>query len=347
MSTSVLIQPSFGNPQPRKNYSKTISKRAARERLWIICIVQKNGSGIKPIAVRAMHNTVMAKPKKSGSRKSQSGTSARASSRLHRLLKLADEVTSAAGVQCSQTSGIADAGLVFDRQILLRALEAIKAVRLLVANSHWEVAAAPTRQIFELLINMEYLSLQPNRTTARGDFFRFGQLQSLQAKLGNFEYERDSGRPVNMDLLADIEDALDDPQFDQFRLAPAADGSRRWRTSWNSKNAREMSELSMHPMRKFHYQLLFRTWSEQAHGSPGILFAQMQRYDAAKEDPELFAGDVQARSIEIVSMAITQFINLWCCLTAFPAPDTYEVQMWFARQRVIASPLVRSQFVTK
>lgn len=54
----------------------------------------------------------------------------------------------------------------FDRGILLRAVNALKAARLLLEAVHWEFAAAPARQLFDLVVNIEHLNTQGDRERA-------------------------------------------------------------------------------------------------------------------------------------------------------------------------------------
>lgn len=52
--------------------------------------------------------------------------------------------------------------VMFDSAMLVRGTNALKAVRLLCEQAHWEFAAGILRQLFELVINMEHLARQPD-----------------------------------------------------------------------------------------------------------------------------------------------------------------------------------------
>jgi hypothetical protein len=65
---------------------------------------------------------------------------------------------------------------MFDVGILLRASNALKAIRVLCAERYWEFAVATVRQLFELVINMEQLAAQPDREEAIFRHAKYGLL---------------------------------------------------------------------------------------------------------------------------------------------------------------------------
>lgn len=66
---------------------------------------------------------------------------------------------------------------LFDMAVFVRANNLVKASRTLFADGHWEVAASAARQLFELLVNVEYLLNQPQPAGERLRYAKFGLLQ--------------------------------------------------------------------------------------------------------------------------------------------------------------------------
>lgn len=56
----------------------------------------------------------------------------------------------------------------------MRGVNAVKSTRLLLEHAHWESAAGPVRQLFELLINLEHIAADPDRDAAVFRYAKFG-----------------------------------------------------------------------------------------------------------------------------------------------------------------------------
>ena len=65
---------------------------------------------------------------------------------------------------------------MFDAGMLSRGSNALKSVRLLCEQAHWEFAAGVVRQLFELVLNMEYLGTLPDRDAAIFRYAKYGLL---------------------------------------------------------------------------------------------------------------------------------------------------------------------------
>lgn len=73
----------------------------------------------------------------------------------------------------------------------------MKAVRTLLEQGHWEPAVGVTRQLFELLVNMEYLGAMENREEGALLFARFGLLQMLLAQQRKVACQQEKGHPYD------------------------------------------------------------------------------------------------------------------------------------------------------
>ncbi|MFD6035736.1 DUF5677 domain-containing protein [Streptomyces griseoincarnatus] len=215
--------------------------------------------------------------------------------------------------------------VIFDRQILMRGANSVKAVRLLVEQGHWEPAVGVTRQLFELLVNMEYLSSLEDRAAGTLLHARFGMLQMLLAQQRKAAYDRAKGRPVDAELAALVDHHLAN-DFDDFQGKQKADGSVNWVNSWCRKTTAALAELSADPMRPHQYELLYRVWSEQAHAAPGALVADLFRHGGDGWVEQTIRENDRS-SIEAVTFTVMFFLRLWLELPYVPA-DPMRVAAW-------------------
>jgi hypothetical protein len=111
--------------------------------------------------------------------------------------------------------------------IFLRAINAVKVARLLIVELQWEFAAAPARQIFELVVTAEYIRAQADPRLSSIQFTRFGFLRQMLARLEEMDYEEQTGRPVNEADRTNLRELLAD--FDDLRVGKNRD---RWPRSW-------------------------------------------------------------------------------------------------------------------
>lgn len=211
--------------------------------------------------------------------------------------------------------------LLFEVAVVERALNLLKSVLLLCGEGHWEVAASANRQLFELLINMEYVALQPDRSAAKKRFMRFGLMQYLEQAVASLEYSVATNRPIDTSDLADVKQALSE-DFNEFRKKK---GARRDAT-WTGLNARQLAELSAERLRKDQYRLLYGTWSEQAHGAPGALLGRILQVQ--ETEAELVAND-DVHITLAVAMSVELVVAVMDTLPGIPGLPPGKRNDWF------------------
>lgn len=173
-------------------------------------------------------------------------------SRLRTLLQLLTDV-SATAESALLTIEIPDDEperwlVPFDVAILLRASNALKAIRLLCEQAHWEFAAAALRQLFELVVNMEHLAAQPNREVAIFRYGKYGLLQTVQHQHLTLLYEKKTGRRIDTNRLAVLKSMLAHT-FPEFRSVGST-GHIRWAHSWHGHTVRFLAEQSENSLRE-------------------------------------------------------------------------------------------------
>jgi len=224
----------------------------------------------------------------------------------------------------------------FDMGILIRASNALKAIRLLCEESQWEFAAAPVRQVFELVLDMEYMQAQADREQAILEYEKFGLLGSVRQELSEMAYAAKSGRSIDTRRQLILKGLLKD-YFEEFRQVHA-NGDRSWARSWTRQSASALADRSPSRLRKDQYNTLYGSWSEQAHGGPTALLPNVMPH--LVDGPELVASD-DVRVVETVTVSVTLFLELWQLLPNLPPPDPVKSLDWANRamaeaQRVIA-----------
>jgi Family of unknown function (DUF5677) len=212
---------------------------------------------------------------------------------------------------------------MFDAGVLLRASNALKAVRLLCEQAHWEFAAAILRQLFELVVNVEYIAAQHDRGAAIFRYSKYGLLQATRRQHLTLLYNQKTGREIEVQRLAILEQMLEQT-FPEFRRVNDQ-GTVHWLRSWSGHTARYLAEQSSHRLRADQYDLLFSEWSEQAHGTPAALMENMFPREAPTE--QIIALD-DAEIIQTVTMAITLFFELWMLLPHVPQVDPHQRLAW-------------------
>jgi hypothetical protein len=213
--------------------------------------------------------------------------------------------------------------VMFDASILLRASNALKAVRLLCEEAHWEFAAPILRQLFELVINMEYLSSQPDREAAIFRHSKYGLLQEVRHQYLTLLYDQKTGREIDTQRLAILGQMLEQT-FPEFRRVNAK-GTVHWLPSWSGHKARTLAEQSKHRLRVNQYDLLFSAWSEQAHAAPAALMENMFPRGLSAE--EIVASD-DVEIVQTVMLAVTLFLEIWVLLPHVPQADATQRLKW-------------------
>jgi hypothetical protein len=226
--------------------------------------------------------------------------------------------------------------------MFLRAINAVKVARLLIVELQWEFAAAPARQIFELVVTTEYIRAQADPRLSSIRFTRFGLLRKMLARLEEMDYAEQTGRPVNEEARTSLRKLLAD--FDDLRVGKNHD---RWPRSWSGHSTARLAELSpRQPIRRAQYRQLFTVWSEQLHAAPAALLPGIF--------PEINPGyrqlleDDLIEASQLAAMTITLFVELWMLLPAISDPSAEKRREWAraifeeARGFGAAIPLERS-----
>ncbi|MEU1554327.1 DUF5677 domain-containing protein [Streptomyces scabiei] len=225
----------------------------------------------------------------------------------------------------------------FDAEVLVRGVNSVKAAGLLMEQGHWEHAAGITRQLFELLINMEHLASMEDREAGVLLYLRFGALQFALEQQKDFLYNQMTGRPIDTQRLALLEHFLD-VAFDDFKGKPRHDGTVSWVPSWSRKNAKTLAELSPSKMRVHQYQYLYAAWSEQAHATPSSLIHNVFREGNESWVDEVIESD-DKKIVETSSMTLMLFLELWDALPYAPPMPTDKSKEWAEQMRdILAVP---------
>ncbi|MFJ9195674.1 DUF5677 domain-containing protein [Streptomyces globisporus] len=261
-------------------------------------------------------------------------------SRTHPISEMAGEMISAAWVAAEPVAESTDHLINFDAHVLKRGIKGLEAARLLVGAGYWENATSVARQLFELLVNMEHLGSFADRKKACGIHNAFGLLQHFLAEARRIEFEKGRGRPADSPWETSVKDFLNNHCAD-FRLSPRPDGSARWRTSWSGKTTRALAEASPDPMRVAQYEMLFSTWSEQTHATPGVFATDLFiRYEDEILDEALAEIDgvppevmreisgVGRREVQTLGMTSLLCLQLWQQLPNVRQPSPDECSRW-------------------
>lgn len=250
--------------------------------------------------------------------------------RLHGLFQLIEEIYDASDRELFSLVVPQDEDaarhLRLEAGVLARAINALKAITLLCEQAHWEFAVSAVRQLFEIVVNVEYLNAQTDRDVAAFRFAKYGLLQMVLEQHGTLEYDQRTGRQIDQDRLFVLEQMLA-TSFPEFRSIGAS-GHVHWAKSWTGRDTRRLAELSPHTLRVDQYQLLYSAWSEQAHASPSVFLESIVGAD--KPVDEIVSGD-DTRIAETMSIAISLFIELRRVLPHFPSPDITEQLDWIRR----------------
>ena len=249
--------------------------------------------------------------------------------RLGDLFGLLKEIALAGEAVLVGTPNAIEPLVRFDLSILMRAINTLKGIRILLEDSHWELASAGARQLFELLVNVEYIASKSDREKATLRYAKFGLLQTALHELKSLEYDAKTGRKIDEVRKANIEELLDQG-FKEFSKPKG-----RWATSWSGKNTWQLAKLSKRPLRQDQYRLMFSPWSEQTHGSPGAIVPNLfDRLDETGFEGAILKEDRE--SVELASTAVSLTVEIWWCLPNAVPLDSAEAAGWFARLRTIA-----------
>lgn len=216
--------------------------------------------------------------------------------------------------------------LRLDAGILVRAINALKAVELLCDQAHWEYAVSAVRQLFEIVVNVEYMNGQPDRAAAEFRFAKYGLLQMVLDQHGTLEYDERTGRQIDKRRRNVLVRMLE-TSFPEFRSVGST-GVVHWAKSWSGHTIRRLAELSPQRLRLDQHRLLYSAWSEQAHASPSVFLESM----VGRHQPTnaIVAND-DTRIAETISVAISLYIELRRLLPHLPASDLGVQLDWTQR----------------
>lgn len=186
-------------------------------------------------------------------------------------------------------------------------------MRAQLEQAHWETAAGTSRQLFELLLNAEFLVASEDQDGLAFRYAKFGLLQMVLHQRAAMAYDEKRGRPIDVERQSLLDGLLAGPSFEEFRDAKTHDG---WATTWSGQSAWKLATLSSSPIRRDQYNLIFRSWSEQAHGAPGALLPGMFPAGGPDWAREVVAED-DARVLEAIAMTVTFFLELWYLVPPF------------------------------
>ncbi|MFJ9692667.1 DUF5677 domain-containing protein [Kitasatospora sp. NPDC101183] len=239
--------------------------------------------------------------------------------RLRPAFKILEDVAAAGDRAAMATPGADDPVVRFDAEILIRGVNGLKSVRLLLEHGHWENAVAVTRQLFELLVNMEYLGTLGDRRQATLKYCRFGVLQLIDSKLREARYNEKTGRPFDAEWVSKLE-LLRGNSFSDFQGKPKADGKVHFWQTWTGKKTKALAELSSSAMRAQQYDHLYSEWSEQTHATPSSLLDNIFRGADTDWVEEAIATD-DRKTVETIMMTVVLFMELWGELPNVPELD--------------------------
>jgi hypothetical protein len=213
----------------------------------------------------------------------------------------------------------------FDGTFLIRGSNALKAIRLLCEEAHWEFAASAVRQLFELVLNAEHIARDPDREAAMLRYAKFGLLQMVREQQATLTYERVTGRSIDLERLR-VLDSMLERSFPEFRHVGST-GHVTWDKTWSGLDARRLAALSPRRIRPHQYTLLFSTWSEQAHAAPGALIDDLMRNQI---DVDRILATDEVRIAETIGTAVSLFLELWALLPNVPAVNAQQQHAWLS-----------------
>jgi len=250
--------------------------------------------------------------------------------RLRGFFKVVDDITAAADAAAVTGDEEPTRTGIFSRAVFVRGINLLKASRILLAQGHWEVAASAARQLFELLVNMEYLAAQKDEEATWLRYQKFALLQQARRVLREIDYDRSTGRAVEDHRATFAHDMLQNPVFDDFRV-----NNGKWKASWSGLNTKSLTERSPDGMRVKQYELLFVTWSEETHAAPvALLNSMIPKSEASWIETQVAADDREVG--QMIVMLVALFLSLHDALAKGPRIDVETRFGWtIAIQREI------------
>lgn len=190
-------------------------------------------------------------------------------------------------------------------EITDHAFTALQGGVVLLRFGHWQLAAGPVRQLFELCLDVEQLLAATDPVLAAQRYRRFGALQEVRRGIAEARLAVAEGR--SDESLTDFEqNAI--KVFAEFRIKRR--GQDWWAETWTGKTTKQVAEASQHPLRRYEYEIIFRELSAYSHGAPMTV---SNLHDRILTDGS--ADAVQARrdtqAVEMVAHLTTFFGSVW------------------------------------
>lgn len=203
-----------------------------------------------------------------------------------------------------------------------RALTMLQGARLLLEEGHWELAVGVVRQMFEILVNVENLLNRADTDAAWESYRQFGEAQFLQASLRKLRYAIAAGYNDTSGEAKALTAALDEARFDEFRHPKG-----HIRDSWSGLSVEKLANASQAPWRVDQYRYYYRTWSEQAHGSPSSLISVITPRSASTGlNQELASFAREAR--QLITMLVGLSADLGSALGIFGSNRGTTIRGW-------------------
>jgi hypothetical protein len=206
--------------------------------------------------------------------------------------------------------------LRLDAGFLVRAINAMKAVELLCDQAHWEFAVSAVRQLFEIVVNVEYMNAQLDRAAAEFRFAKYGLLQMVLDQHGTLEYDERTGRQIDQQRR-DVLERMLESSFPEFRSVGPT-GVVHWAKSWSGHTTRRLAELSPQRLRLDQHRRLNSAWSEQSHATPSVF---LESVVGRHQLTDVVVANDDTRIAETISVAISLYIELRRLLPCLPASD--------------------------
>lgn len=219
----------------------------------------------------------------------------------------------------SQAQGTVTEQFAVRLAIAAKSQTLLQGARLLLEESHWELAGSAARQLFELLVTIDYLLQQPDIDAAWDSYRRFGIASEIRGTKRKLEYAIANGYPDDDDLTA-FEAALSDPSFDEFK-----NKNGELRKEWAEQTVRDRANLTAH--RRQQYDYYYRSWSEETHASsPEIVRTYVPRAAGAALDTILGSGERDTRQLIVMLVALTSDLLLAIEILGIDGPQ--RVGIW-------------------
>ena len=150
-------------------------------------------------------------------------------------------------------------------------VELFISIKKLLELSHWRAASILIRTLFEFLINIEYIFLNPVETEELcAQFFKFSELQEVQhvrKDVQNNKYNiHNKIDPKSFRLNDMIRESK--RCFKEFIKSEFDNGAVAWNPYWHLKSPKQIVDELNNPVRKKQYKNYYSNLSDFVHGSP-------------------------------------------------------------------------------